>query len=93
MTDLTAPTSFKPGETVTVSYNIRNNGDRKVGVDIDQEVFISTDYSFDVAKATKCNIVSKTGSTLELGAEASVPYSLQVEIPYNNIGGRKSLVV
>ncbi len=93
VTNVTVPSSVKPGETVTISYNIRNNGDRKVETDLEQEIFMSSDYSFDAAKATKCNIVSKTGSTLNLGAEASTSFTMNVEIPANLIGGRKYLFV
>lgn len=93
VTNISAPSSVKPGETVTVSYNVRNNGDKKVAEDVEQEVFISPDSYFDAVKATKCNIISKTGSTKELGAEASTPFSLKIDIPSNMIGGQKYLFV
>ena len=93
VTNISAPSSVKPGETVTVSYNVRNNGDTKVAEDVEQEVFISSDYMFDAAKVTKCNIVSKIGSTKELGAEASTPFTLKIDIPANMIGGQKYLFV
>ena len=93
VTNISVPSSVKPGETVTVSYNVRNNGDTKVAEDVEQEVFISSDYTFDATKATKCNIVSKIGSTKELGAEASTPFTLKIDIPANMIGGQKYLFV
>lgn len=91
VTNISAPSSVRPGETISVSYNIRNNGDKKVSEDISQEVFISSDYSFDLSKATPCTITSKTGTTNDLGAEASTPISLNVVVPANIYGGRKYL--
>ena len=93
VTNVVAPSTVKPGETISLSYNIRNNGDRKVEIDVPQEVFISSDYNFDAAKAIACKVTSQTGSTKDLGAEASTPFSLKVEIPANLYGGRKYLFV
>ncbi len=93
VTNVSAPSSFRPGETVTVTYNIRNNGDRKVEADVLQEVFISSEPSFDASKATQCRIVSQTGSTKNLGAEAATSYTLKVEMPANMYGGRKYLFI
>lgn len=91
--NVVAPGTVKPGETIDVSYNIHNNGDRKVALDVAQEVFISSDYSFDFSKAIQCKVVSQTGSTKDLGAEASTPIALKVEIPSNLYGGHKYLFV
>lgn len=93
VTNVAVPSSFKPGETIDISYNIRNNGDRKVSVDVPQEVYVSSDYTFNLSKATSCKIVSQTGSTKDLGAEASTSYKLNVEMPANLYGGKKYLFI
>jgi PKD repeat protein len=91
--DLSSPTTVKPGEKATVRYNILNAGDRKVESDVTQEVFLSPTYSFDAATATPCAIVSKSGTTKGLAAQASAAFALEVQVPQTVYGGKKYLMV
>ena len=93
ITDLSVNNSMKPGETVTLTYVARNNGDADLAqTDVTQEVFISNDYTFNANNATKCEITRQTGSVAGLKTTKAVNISLTFTVP-DIYGGSKYLHV
>lgn len=88
--NLSAPSSGRPNEVITVSYTLTNDGNKKVDTEISQSVYISNKSDFD-ATAQPCNVTYQQGSSINLGAEDATNISLKIEIPGNIIGGSKYL--
>jgi len=86
--NLFAPSSAKPEETVTLTYTLTNDGNKKVDTELSQEVFISSKAEYD-SSAIPCKIFSQEGSSVELGAEDATQITLKVEVPSSMIGGDK----
>lgn len=86
--NISAPSSGKPKDVVTVSYSLTNDGNKKVDSEISQEVYLSAKPEYDVT-AVPCKIISQQGSSVNLGAEDATIITLKVEIPDDIIGGRK----
>ena len=93
VSDLMVTRDIKPGETVTLSYIAYNNGDMDLPkTDVTQEVFLSDSYTFDVNKATKCEITKQTGTVSGLKTNRAANLSLSFRVP-NIYGGKKYLHV
>lgn len=91
VSDLMVNHDINPGESVIVSYIAHNNGDMDLPkIDVTQEVFLSDSYTFDVNKATKCEIVKQTGTVSGLKTNRAANLSLTFRVP-NIYGGKKYL--
>lgn len=88
--NLSAPSSGRPNEVISISYTLTNDGNKKVDTEVSQSVYISTKPEFD-ASAKPCNITYQQGSSINLGAEDATNISLKVQIPNDIIGGSKYL--
>lgn len=88
--NLSAPSSGRPNEEITISYTLTNDGNKKVDSEISQSVYISAKMEFD-ATAQPCNVTYQQGSSINLGAEDATNISLKVKVPGNIIGGSKYL--
>lgn len=84
--NVSCPLSGKPGETVTLSYYLRNSGNKKIDFEVSQDIVL--EYN----KITvPCKIISQTGSSVNLGAEDAVKIDLRFKVPDNVPGGDKTL--
>lgn len=93
ISDLNVSNSLKPGDAVTLTYIARNNGDADLAEgEVDQEVYMSNDYNFNINNATKCEITKQTGSVSGLKTTKAANISLTFNVP-NLYGGRKYLHV
>ena len=93
ISDLSVKNNMSPGETVTLSYIARNNGDTDLGEgDVLHEVYLSNDNIFDINKATKCEITQQSGSVSGLKTTRAVNISLTFKVP-DVYGGQKYLHV
>jgi len=86
--------SIGAGEQATLTYTLRNTGDADMGdVEVSQEVYVSSDYSFSASNAVKCEVTAQKGSTKKLKAGKAVTVSLTFTMPSNMVGGYKYLHV
>lgn len=93
ISDLNVNKDIKPGDSVTLSYIARNNGDADLAnVEVSQEVFISNASDFNINNATKCVITQQSGSLAGLKTNKAVNISLTFTVP-DMYGGRKYLHV
>lgn len=93
ISDLNVQGNMKPGDAVTLTYIARNNGDADITErEIEQEVYMSNDYNFNINNATKCEVTSQTGSVSGLKTTKAANISLTFTVP-NLYGGRKYLHV
>ena len=90
--NLSAPSSGRSKEEITVTYTLFNDGNKKVDTEISQSVYISTSRDFD-SSAQQCKVSYQQGSSINLGAEDATNIALTVEIPENIVGGWKYLHV
>lgn len=86
--NIQTPSNARPGESITISYSLTNDGNKKVDSEISQEVYVSNKPDFD-GTAVACKITSQQGSSVNLGAEDATKITLSVEIPDNIVGGSK----
>lgn len=86
ISNLTAPSSAAPGETVELRYTLVNSGNKRVDAEITQEVYMSSDSRFG-SSAVPCKIFSQEGTSEDLSAEESTPVILKVEVPRSLRGG------
>ncbi len=86
--NLSVLSSAKPKGTITLTYSLTNDGNKKVDTEISQEVFISSKAEFD-SSAIPCKIFSQEGTSIDLGAEDATQITLKVEVPSSMIGGNK----
>lgn len=92
--DLSFNNSISAGEQATLTYTLRNTGDADMGdVEVSQEVYVSSNYTFSVSNAVKCEVTAQKGSTKKLKAGKSVTVSLTFTMPSNMVGGYKYLHV
>ena len=90
--NLSINTKLKPNAQVTLSFVARNNGDTDMGdVEVMQEIFLSSEYSFSESKSVKCPIVQQTGSVKNLKAGGAATISITFTVPSTIIGGSKYL--
>lgn len=93
ISDLNVSNSLKPGDAVTLTYIARNNGDVDLAEsEVDQEVYMSNDYNFNINNATKCEVAKQTGSVSGLKTTKAANISLTFTVP-NLYGGSKYLHV
>lgn len=83
---------LEPGNSVTLTYVARNNGDTDMGdVEVEQEIFLSSDYAFAESNAVKCEITGQKGSVKNLKAGGAATISLTFTVPTDIIGGNRYL--
>lgn len=93
ISDLNVQNSMKPGDAVTLTYIARNNGDADLAEgEVEQEVYMSNDYNFNINNATKCEVTKQTGSVSGLKTTKAANISLTFSVP-SLYGGRKYLHV
>ena len=93
ISDFSVNKDIKPKNSVTLTYVARNNGDADLPAgELEQEVFLSDNYRFDVNKATKCEITKQTGSLSGLKTNRVANISLTFTVP-DIYGGSKYLHV
>ena len=93
ITDLSVNNSMRPGDSVTLTYIARNNGDADLAnTEVTQEVFLSNDYTFNVNNATKCEITKQLGSIAGLKTTKAASISLTFTVP-DIYGGKKYIHV
>lgn len=91
--NLNVAESIKPNASVTLTYVAQNNGDADLPIgEVEQEVYLSNDYRFNIANATKCEVTKQTGSLSGLKTNRVANISLTFTVP-NIYGGRKYLHV
>ena len=83
---VSCPSSGKPGETVTLSYYLRNSGNKKIDFEVSQDIILEYNKN-----TIPCKIISQTGSSVNLGAEDAVKIELRFQIPNDIYGGEKTL--
>lgn len=92
VSNISISNTVKPGEPVTMTYVVRNNGDTDMGdVEVSQEVFVSSSYSFSESNSVKCEVTGQKGSCKKLKAGGAVTISLTVTVPSSVKGGSKYL--
>ena len=93
VSDLTVPSSIKPGNAVTLTFVARNNGDADLAQgEVEHEVYMSNDYTFNLNNAIKCEVTKQTGTVSGLKTTKAANISLTFTVP-NLYGGRKYLHV
>lgn len=85
--NVSCPSSGKPGETLTLSYYLWNSGNKKLDIEVSQDIVLEGSNK----SVTPCEIVSQTGSSVGLGAEDYVKIELKFRIPKDIYGGNKQL--
>ena len=93
ISDLSINNNMRPGESVTLTYIARNNGDADLAdTEVTQEVFLSNDYTFNFNKASKCEVTKQLGSVAGLKTTKAASISLTFTVP-DIYGGNKYLHV
>lgn len=92
--DLSMQSSVKPGDTATITFVAKNNGDEDLAnIEVAKEVYVSTDYQSSVSNLTKCEVISSTGTVAKLKAGESRSLQLKFTVPENWKGGLKYVYV
>ena len=90
--NLSLSRDLTPGSQVTLTYVARNNGDTDIAkVEVAQEIFMSSDYTFAESKAVKCEITGQKGSVKNLKAGGAATISLTFTVPADIMGGSRYL--
>ena len=81
-----------PGETITLTYAITNNGTLTIDKNVKQEVYFSKYNTFD-ASARACIVTGTCPDVLGLKSGESVTANVQVTIPADMMGGENYIYV
>lgn len=95
VSNIRIPESIVFGDTMLLTCQITNIGDRRVLTDVAKEVYIMQGYNNELNKstATKCTIIAQEGSTDSLRSESHVNVRIQFVIPASVKGGKNTLFV
>lgn len=89
---LQAPSETVAGNTIPLSYSIKNTGDITIGKNIKQEVFISKNRSYN-SSAKLCSMTGTLPDVANLKTGESVTANLQITIPDDMMGGQNYIHV
>lgn len=92
VTDLQVASSVNPGESIPISFTVKNNGTLGIDKDVKQEIFISKSNNFD----TSAKALTITGSLPKLSGlqpNTMVSANVSVTIPADMKGGQNYLYV
>lgn len=92
ISSLQVVSSATPGESLSLSYNVKNTGSLAIDQEVKQELFISKSSSFD--SSAKALAITGTLPTISgLQADATVTANVNITIPNNIMGGQHYVYV
>lgn len=85
---LTAPAEAAIGETISVSFSVKNTGTEVIGKNVKKELFLCKSRNFDASSAIALTVdESALPSTADMQPDASKSCMVQVTVPSNIVGG------
>lgn len=92
VTALQVASSVNPGESIPISYTVKNNGTLGISKEVKQEIFISKSNNFDTS-AKALTVTGSLPSLAGLQPNAAVMANVSVTIPANIKGGQNYVYV
>ena len=92
VTDLQLTSSATPGESISISYKIKNNGTMGIDKDVKQEIFISKSNYFD-SSAKALTVIGSLPKLAGLQPNTAVTANVSVTIPADMKGGQNYVYV
>lgn len=86
------PSETVVGNTIPISYSIKNTGDIEIGKNVTQEIFVSKSKSYN-SSAKVCSVTGTFPDVSNLEVGKSVTANLQITIPEDLTGGQNYIHV